>query len=52
MSERMHRGEEPPDSAIGFQDESSAPTSAREWPYLAFVFGLFLVFIARALIFP
>jgi hypothetical protein len=48
----MQRGEEPPDSAIASADKSSAATSAREWPYLAFVFGLFLVFIARALIFP
>jgi hypothetical protein len=52
VSERMQRGEEPPDSAIESRDNSRMATSTREWPYLVFVFGLFIVFIGRALIFP
>jgi hypothetical protein len=47
MSQRISRGEEPPHSSV----DRRSPL-ATEWPYMAFVAGLFLLFIARALIFP
>jgi hypothetical protein len=44
------QGSEPPDTNRDLSDADSRASNASEWPYIAFVTGLFLLIVVRALV--
>jgi hypothetical protein len=52
MAKGLHlQGDEPPDSSELKSQEHGEVTSPSEWPYMAFVVGVFLLITVKSLLF-